>query len=209
MGGIVWALTIYENGLSFFLRKPNTAATIKSVLLATFSISFFAVVTVRRANALSVGPKVRWTMFIPPLWIIWIPVLGLVQLLTPDDVKRLGQRVKRLVVVGAIASVAGLAVVLWLELNPGGLQRATGGTSNARVEILQGSDDFEIYREAFIKAAATLIQQGRCTEDDFREMGGWVRSTSGGQGIYFTFCGDHSKIANRLYLDVNTGRTYR
>lgn len=76
-------------------------------------------------------------------------------------------------------------------------------------ELVAGSDDFARYRTAFAEAAQSLIAQGRCTEQDFREMGGWVKSSNHrNQPIYFTSCGG-STVSNRLYLNTDTGEVFR
>lgn len=82
--------------------------------------------------------------------------------------------------------------------------------NNASVaeEIVAGSDDFARYRRQFASSAHTLISQGRCTKADFRNMGGWVKSTNHrSQPIYFTYCGGMT-IANRLYLNAETGEIF-
>lgn len=76
-------------------------------------------------------------------------------------------------------------------------------------ELVAGSDDFARYRTTFAIAAQSLIAQRRCTERDFRDMGGWVKSTRhGNQTVYFTYCGG-ATVANRLYLNADTGDVFR
>ncbi|WP_341861453.1 SH3 domain-containing protein [Gymnodinialimonas sp. 57CJ19] len=76
-------------------------------------------------------------------------------------------------------------------------------------ELIAGSDDFASHRAAFAAAAQSLIGQGRCTAQDFRDMGGWVASSSHrGQPIYFTYCGG-ATVANRLYLNAQTGEVFQ
>ena len=75
--------------------------------------------------------------------------------------------------------------------------------------LIAGSDDFTRYRTQFAKAAQSLIDQRRCTEGDFRENGGWVKSSNyRNQPVYFMYCGGRTK-ANRLYLNVKTGEVFR
>lgn len=204
LSGIFWAIEIYESGLSFFLRRPDSSATIQAVLIATSAISIFAVVTVRRANALSFGPKIRWTLLLPPLWVIWFPTLGFVGSLSPDDVKRLGQRTSQVLVAAVVASVAVFAIAWWLKVESMG----TANTPGSLAVGIDKSEDFELHRSAFIQAASTLIQDGRCTEADFRNNGGWWRSTSKGVGVYFIYCGGEH-VQDRLYLDTKTGRIFK
>lgn len=78
-------------------------------------------------------------------------------------------------------------------------------TAVADEKLVAQSDDFAQYRKEFTTAARKLIDDGRCTADDFEEMGGWVKSTNErDRPIYFTYCGGMT-IANRLYLNTATG----
>lgn len=75
--------------------------------------------------------------------------------------------------------------------------------------LIAGSDDYRIHRAAFVTAAQSLISSGRCTEADFRENGGWLKSmTHRDRPIYFTYCGGLTR-GNRLYLDASTGNVFR
>jgi hypothetical protein len=80
--------------------------------------------------------------------------------------------------------------------------------STADESYLKNSDDLDRHRVAFVTAAKKLIAKGRCSTEDFREAGGWIKSTSKGQSIYFTYCGGFT-ISNRLYLDVSSGRIFQ
>lgn len=71
-------------------------------------------------------------------------------------------------------------------------------------KAIKGSDDFHKYGSEFFAAAKKLISQGRCSVKDFKEMGGWMRSTSR-KLTYFTYCGGMSNT-NRIYLDVTSGQ---
>lgn len=82
----------------------------------------------------------------------------------------------------------------------------TGATGDHA--LVRGSDDYRIYKDAFAKSAAELIDAGACTEQDFREIGGWIKSTSQSGPIYFTYCGG-TRTDNRLYLNAATGDIYR
>jgi len=75
--------------------------------------------------------------------------------------------------------------------------------------LVADSDDVDQHRAAFAAAAQRLIVDGDCTKDHFVEMGGWVRSSNHPDGgVYFTYCGG-MEPANRVYLDVRTGQTFR
>lgn len=73
-------------------------------------------------------------------------------------------------------------------------------------KMVAQSDDFQTYESQFVTAAQALISSGDCTAKDIEDNGGWVKSTNKGQGIYFTYCSGGS---DRVYLDVNSGQTYR
>lgn len=91
-----------------------------------------------------------------------------------------------------------------------------GGTSGppqvsqpALEQVLKGSDDFTKHKKVFMAASTKLIQDRKCSLADFREMGGWVRSTNApSKPVYFTYCGGMT-VSNRIYLDASTGRTYK
>lgn len=77
-------------------------------------------------------------------------------------------------------------------------------------DAVSQSDDFRRYERQFVDAAAQLINDGRCTERDFRNNGGWIKSvtTHRDQPVYFTYCGSFDR-SGRLYLDVSSGRIFR
>ena len=82
-------------------------------------------------------------------------------------------------------------------------------TATADEKLVAQSDDFAKYRAVFVTAAGKLIDEGRCTEADFEEQGGWIKSINhGDEPIYFTYCGGMT-IANRIYLDARTGRVFQ
>ncbi|WP_010490783.1 hypothetical protein [Pseudomonas sp. S9] len=82
-------------------------------------------------------------------------------------------------------------------------QGATGDDA-----LVKGSDDYRLYKNQFTKAARELINNGTCSTADFEEIGGWMASPAKDQGMYFTYCGGMT-TANRLYLDVNSGKVSR
>lgn len=79
-------------------------------------------------------------------------------------------------------------------------------SSNTPLEnAIKGSDNYSLYRENFIKLSKELIDQGRCSVADYKEMGGWIRSSNHKpQPIYFTYCGGFSK-GNKVYINAETG----
>ncbi len=77
------------------------------------------------------------------------------------------------------------------------------------VAMIAQSDDLSRHTEAFRNAATALVQDRTCSEADFIENGGWVRSTSfDPRQVYFMFCGG-STVADRIYLDAETGEVFR
>jgi hypothetical protein len=71
--------------------------------------------------------------------------------------------------------------------------------------ILKDSDDYVLHKKAFDLASSDLIQNGKCTEEDFREMGGWMKSmTHKKEPIYFTYCGCYDHVSCKVYLNVKT-----
>ncbi len=78
-----------------------------------------------------------------------------------------------------------------------------GASATGYAKLVAQSDDFRNYAKEFEEAAIQLIQRGRCSEADFLSVGGWIRSTRKGPGMYFTYCGGG---ADQVYLNVRTGR---
>lgn len=81
-----------------------------------------------------------------------------------------------------------------------------GATGSAM--LVAQSDDFRIHQAAFVAAADKLIGDGTCTEKNFIDNGGWVKSMNNKtEPVYFMYCG--SGGGDRIYLNASTGRTYR
>ena len=82
-------------------------------------------------------------------------------------------------------------------------------TASASYSLVKGSDDFRIYKDKFAKAANQLITSGKCSAGDFREMGGWIKSSNHrSEPIYFTYCGG-MRSRNKVYLNAATGSIMR
>ena len=84
-------------------------------------------------------------------------------------------------------------------------------TATANEQLVSQSDDFARYKDAFTSLAAQLISEGRCTEADFREMGGFVKSVTApydDEPVYFTYCGGMT-TANKVYVNAQTGEVVR
>ena len=70
-------------------------------------------------------------------------------------------------------------------------------------ELVSGSDDYARYKDAFAKAATSLISSGKCTAEEFKDNGGWMKSmTHKDKPVYFTYCGGYNKV----YLDAAAGK---
>lgn len=76
-------------------------------------------------------------------------------------------------------------------------------------EAIAQSDDYEIYRAEFTKAATTLLKSRRCGRYEMTQYGGFVKSTTTykKQPVYFIYCGGMT-IKNRIYLDVSSGELF-
>lgn len=82
-------------------------------------------------------------------------------------------------------------------------------SSDEIAAAIASSDDFGIYRQVFIDAAAALIHDGRCSLGQLRENGGWVRSqTHKPRLVYFVYCGA-PHVSNRFYVDATTGQVFQ
>jgi hypothetical protein len=72
-------------------------------------------------------------------------------------------------------------------------------------KAIEGSNNYSLYRDNFIRLSEKLIDQGRCSVADYKEMGGWLRSSNHKpKPIYFTYCGGFSK-GNKVYIDAESG----
>lgn len=72
--------------------------------------------------------------------------------------------------------------------------------------LVKGSDDYSKYKLVFASSARKLIANGKCTENDFIQNGGWIKSSNyKNQPIYFTYCGG-MRINNKLYLNAENGQ---
>lgn len=80
-------------------------------------------------------------------------------------------------------------------------------SSNTPLEkAIKGSDNYSLYRENFINLSQQLIDKGRCSIADYKEMGGWSRSSNHKpKPIYFTYCGGFSKN-NKVYINAEKGK---
>ncbi|WGA68610.1 hypothetical protein [Escherichia fergusonii] len=98
----------------------------------------------------------------------------------------------------------------WVKLSDLSSERPSDPAEGASGDdaLVQGSDDYRIYRKEFTSAARKLINEGMCAESDFKEIGGWMASSNKGENIYFTYCGG-MKNSNKIYLDVKSGKTFR
>ena len=84
-----------------------------------------------------------------------------------------------------------------------------GAGTTGDYALVSGSDDYRKYKDVFAQTASKLIPSGQCTAQDFKERGGWIKSTSHKGGpVYFTYCGG-MRVQNRLYLNAATGEVFK
>ncbi len=78
---------------------------------------------------------------------------------------------------------------------------------SARLEIdIKGSDNFLNHRDLFLSVSQRLINEGKCTNNDFKEIGGWLKSVIyQPRDVYYTYCGGLD-IVNKIYLDAESGQ---
>jgi hypothetical protein len=71
------------------------------------------------------------------------------------------------------------------------------------------SDDLTKHRDTFMRVTKILVASGECKLSEFRDIGGWWRSTAHKpRPIYYTYCGGASN-SHRIYVDTTTGQTFR
>lgn len=73
---------------------------------------------------------------------------------------------------------------------------------------LKDSDNFAKHHAMFLRASQKLLDSRMCKLEDFRDNGGWMKSTNHAGSVYFAYCGGMTR-SNRLYLDAATGLTFR
>lgn len=83
-------------------------------------------------------------------------------------------------------------------------------SSSSLINALGKSDNFGKYEAEFIRSTQQLIDEGKCTEADVVENAGWAKATgvNADLPVFFMYCKGFT-VANRLYLDASTGRTFR
>ena len=83
-----------------------------------------------------------------------------------------------------------------------------GKNATGIAKSVSSSDDYRIYKTAFITAAEKLIDSGRCTFEELKSQGGFYKSTTyKSKPIYFTYCGGFKK-GNKIHLDASTGALF-
>lgn len=76
-------------------------------------------------------------------------------------------------------------------------------------EAIKSSDTYSKYKATFIKASKSLIAKKQCSLADFKEMGGWLRSSSyKPKPVFYTYCGG-MRSSNKVYLNAKTGRVFK
>ncbi|MZI92979.1 MULTISPECIES: SH3 domain-containing protein [Vibrio] len=76
------------------------------------------------------------------------------------------------------------------------------------LSYIEKSDDIEKYQETFVKTTDDLLNKDRCKPDDFKEIGGWVRSVNfENEDVYFVYCGGMSRV-NKIYLNAQSGQVF-
>lgn len=83
-------------------------------------------------------------------------------------------------------------------------------SSSSLINALRKSDNFGKYEAEFIRSTQQLIDEGKCTEADVVENAGWAKATGANADlpVFFMYCNGFT-VANRLYLNASTGRTFR
>ena len=77
--------------------------------------------------------------------------------------------------------------------------------ATADEQLVRGSDDFAQHHAVFARLARQLIADGRCTQAEFEEQGGFTKSvTQEDEPVYFMYCGNMT-IANQVRVNARTG----
>ena len=109
---------------------------------------------------------------------------------------------------GMSGSVARWVFAKYLSSNRPAEEKVANRNSSV-AKAIKSSDDFSKHQGVFVSVSEQLIKAGKCSLGDFKEMGGWWRSTNHKpKPIYFTYCGGMTK-SNRIYLNASNGKTFR
>ena len=104
------------------------------------------------------------------------------------------------------------------HLGAGGSAQAPVELPAAAVEVdvdspvyraIESSDDLDKYQGLFVLVSEKLVESGACNLSDFRDIGGWWRSTSHQpRPVYYTYCGGATD-KHRIFVDTQTGQVFR
>lgn len=97
-------------------------------------------------------------------------------------------------------------VARWVSAKYLSSSKAEETTSNKTPleKAIKGSDDYLTYRKNLIELSQKLIDKGQCSITDYKEMGGWLRSsTHKPKPIYFTYCGGFAS-GRKIYINAKT-----
>jgi hypothetical protein len=71
-------------------------------------------------------------------------------------------------------------------------------------QAVKNSDDFNLYHAQFAALAKKLINDGRCTAQDFTDNGGFTKSVNHPQApVYFVYCGGDT-AGSKIYVNAQT-----
>ncbi|MCW8348610.1 hypothetical protein MD535_21720 [Vibrio sp. ZSDZ65] len=87
-------------------------------------------------------------------------------------------------------------------------REAVSLTGSKWQEILAGylsqSDDYNLHQARFMDTSTALLESKQCRLYDFEQVGGWIKSMSHPDNVYFTYCGGLD-VSNKIYLNTTTG----
>jgi hypothetical protein len=76
-------------------------------------------------------------------------------------------------------------------------------------QAIESSDDLAVHKGIFVQVSEELVKAGQCKLSDFRDIGGWWRSAAHKpEPVYYTYCGGATN-EDRIYLNTDTGETFR
>jgi hypothetical protein len=76
-------------------------------------------------------------------------------------------------------------------------------------KAIESSDDLALHQVIFVQVSKKLVSTGECKLSDFRDIGGWWRSAAHKpEPVYYTYCGGATN-EDRIYVNTDTGQTFR
>jgi hypothetical protein len=102
-----------------------------------------------------------------------------------------------------------IIIIAWYESKdpPAPKRKISDDALQPFYKLVRDSDDYSSYRREFALAARKLVRTRRCKSQDFKDWGGWTKSTQYAGAVYFTYCGG-TTVNHKIYLNTSSGKIF-